>query len=139
MSDLTADTVLNEQNLRDYFENNENLKQAKKTYEKMNGEIKQALNVIGKDDVQHGEYKASRRVQERNDGMDEEKLVAILEEMGLEEALETVKRPREDVLQKMIYEGRIPASALEGCVNIKKVEVLTVRKVKVKDGKSDVN
>lgn len=108
-----------------YVELDAQQKALKKELDPMNKEIKAHMKSNNMKEFKTADFKVSFSVQERT-SMNEDALLKKLKALGLTEAIVTVEKPDETVLEKLIYEGKLDASELESCIERKFVEVLKV-------------
>lgn len=95
----------------------------------LNKEIKTEMRALGLDSLDVNGYTASYSIQQRS-STDESKLLAYLELRGLEEAIVTVRKPDASMVEDLIHQGRLSVEEIAHCVNIKEVEVLSVKPAK---------
>jgi hypothetical protein len=108
-----------------YHELNEQSKGLKKQLDPINKDIKAYMKEERLSKYEAGDIKVAFSVQERTT-MNEDALVEKLKALGLTEAIKTVEKPNEEVIEHLLYEGKLAASELESCVEKKFIEVLKV-------------
>lgn len=106
-------------------------KLAKKKAEPIKAEIKKLMGSVELGEFETDDLVATFSIQERT-STNEAKLLNKLKELGMAECIETVERPNTAVLETLIYDGKLDASILADCFETKNVEVLSVKKKKVK-------
>lgn len=114
-----------DETIQQYAELDAEAKALKKQLDPMNKDIKSHMKFAGLKKYEVGDIKVSYNVQERTN-MNEDALVEKLRGLGLTEAIKTVEKPNEAVIEQLIYEGKLPASELESCIEKKYIEVLKV-------------
>lgn len=75
-----------------------------------------------------GEYKIQRQIR-HSESFDDEKTVQRLEELGLNECIEQVKKPIKEKIEAEITLGLLDAQAIEDCRVHKTSKAIIVKKV----------
>lgn len=114
------------QKLTKFAEYNEQAKKYEKLKEPLNKEIKTIMSGAGIDEFESEGVTATLQTQERS-SMNSAKLLNRLKELGFEEAIETVERPNDAVVERLIYDGKLDPELIQDCVETKHVQVLKVK------------
>ena len=117
-----------------YALNKSELDAYKKLCEKENAEIKEAMEILGKDTVEVGTYIAKRIVQKR-ENVNEEILLNVAHFYDLGNIIKTKEYIDFDALEDAIYKGDIPNEVLlemDKAREVKEVVTLKISKVKEK-------
>ncbi len=105
----------------------QNFEKAKKEEEKLKKELKDLMKKEGKPTLTDEEgYTFVRGVQERKK-LDEDKLIGILKEKGLNDCIKTVEAVDEDATLKAVQEERLEQEKLTECLEVKEVVTLTMK------------
>lgn len=101
-------------------------KRLKKEGDPLKDKIKTIMNEHEMDRFEKGPIQVTFSIQERRT-MNEERLLQKLKSLGLTEAIKTVEKPDQQVIEDLIYEGALDPSDLDECIERKQVEVLRVK------------
>lgn len=117
--------------IEEYFTVDMTYKQATKQRKELNEKIKVAFDIgdFEVDTKLHGKVKVSNRTHDRT-SMNDEKIVALMKELGHTGAIKTIEVVDKDALNDLIFQGIILANQLEGAVDVSEVRVLRVTKIK---------
>lgn len=119
-----------EQRIDQAFQLDQQIKSLTKDLDPVKKDIKNEMKESGLTKVESANAVASLSTQERT-SMNEDKLVLKLQALGLDEALTTKIIPNNEVIEQLIFEGKLDAAELQSCVEVKYVDVLTLKKAKV--------
>lgn len=126
-----ADIVNNLTNLiPKYAENKHEMDTLKKVCDKENAQIKSFMKEIKQDKFEAGDYVANYSVQNRTN-VNEEKLLEVLKNVKLNEAIKTREYVDFDVLEDLIYKDKVNKQTkleIDNCNESKQVEVLKITK-----------
>lgn len=115
------------QDVIDYVKYDTTAKEMKSKMDPLNKKIKKYMSENKMKNFEAGDVKVSYQLQTRST-MNEDALIGRLKKLGLHEAIKTVEKPDEQVIEQLIFEGKLPASELQSCITTKYVEVLKVSK-----------
>jgi len=115
--------------VKKYFAFDQAEKTAKKDKEPLNKSIKLEMRTSGLKEFNSDGIVADFSTQQRTT-MNEAKLLVKLKELGLDNAIETVEKPNQAVVEDLVYNGKLDPAVLAGCIETKEVEVLKVAKAK---------
>lgn len=115
-----------EQKAAKYYELDKQEKDAKKAKTPIGDEFKSLYPTKGQ--YEAGEFMIVRGTQERTN-MNEERLIQKLKDLGFNEAIATKEVPNQEVIESLIYEGKLPAEVLQSCVDVQYVQTVQVKKV----------
>lgn len=109
-----------------YAELDAKVKQLEELKKPLNAEIKAYMKHNDLKEVSAAGIKAVYGKQERV-SMNQDKLLDKVKQLGLNHAIKTVEVVDEQVLESMIFNGELNASQIEGCVERKIVETLSIK------------
>lgn len=114
-----------------YYEEKQNLEEAKKVVDGYNAEIKDIMTDRDFETykTQDGVFTAKKIVQNR-ESFNEPKIIEKLKELGITTPVKTVEVIDYDELENVIYNGKLDASALAEFKDVKQVVTLKVTKSK---------
>lgn len=117
--------------IKEYALSKQTLDDAKKQTEKLGAKIKTILKEQGnKVNLEVDTFNVSYYVVERSK-TNEDKLLKTIKDLGFTDAVKTVEKVDEDVVQGLIYNGVLDAVKIQDCFTITPVETL---KVTIKKG-----
>lgn len=133
MADLTQEEILEmlPEKVKKYYEYDAQEKSIKDQKEPIKDEIKKLMRTADLDKFEVEDLEASYKIQERTK-MNEIKLLNRLKELGLTEAIEVVERPNIDKVETLLYDNKLDPALISDCLEIKEIEVLSVKKKKRK-------
>jgi hypothetical protein len=111
--------------VKQYNEINNKYNEYKKKRKPLNKSIKSEMKKEGLHKAQFDNIVVSYSVRERS-SIEEEKLLTILKEKGLDEFIVVTEKPDVEVLEEAILANKVDASILSKCVKTKEIEYLTV-------------
>ena len=125
------DSIIIEENnlkndIQDYFVVDQAMKELDKKKKPLNISIKSGMVENGLNSYEADGAVATYSKQERT-SLNEEVLLKILKDRGLNEAIEVKEHPRSEVVERMIYEGILSPVDLANCYNVSIVEVLSIK------------
>jgi hypothetical protein len=111
--------------VKQYNEINNKYNEYKKKRKPLNKSIKSEMKKEGLHKAQFDNIVVSYSVRERS-SIEEEKLLTILKEKGLDEFIVVTEKPDVELLEEAILANKVDASILSKCVKTKEIEYLTV-------------
>lgn len=118
-----------EELLEKYYEVDQEYKQLKKKKDPLNNHIKEIMREEGMDKVKYGDLVAKYSIRERTK-IQEEKLLEVLKEEGMEEYIIVKEKPDVESLEQAVLSNEIDVRILADCVESKEIEYLRVKKEK---------
>lgn len=114
-----------------FYNLDQQIKSLGKEADPIKQEIKDEMKAGGMKSVETPTAIAELSTQERTK-MNEDKLVLKLKALGLTEAIAIKEVPNSEVIEQLVFEGKLAAEELASCVEVTYVDVLKVKKAKVK-------
>ena len=116
-------------------EKNKQLGALDKEVKELKDKVKKAMLGAKSDKCQFGDVELNITYQNR-DTLDEEALVKLMEEKGLDEALITTKKPDPNKLTELLSSGELTSNDIASCTIPNRIPVLKFPKAK-KESKSE--
>lgn len=124
-----------EENLKElirlFYEDKQNLDKYKKLTDEYNQEIKDAMKELGINEFNTDNGLVAKITIQNRESFIEDNLINKLKELQLPEIIKTKEYVDMDALEDAIYNGKLNASELTNCREIKQVVTLKVSKKKV--------
>jgi hypothetical protein len=117
--------------IKDYHTYNTKEKEFKNLKDPLNKKIKEIMKNHNLQEFEADDLVAAYSETEKV-SMNEERLLRKLKELGLEEAIETIERPNQSVVEQLIYDGKLDPAAIADCVETSVVATLRIKKLKGK-------
>jgi hypothetical protein len=108
-----------------FFELDKVEKAAKAEKEPLGTEFKTLWPDKGKQEV--GDYIVVRGVQDRSK-LNEDKLIQRLKELGFKNCIKKKEIVDSEEVERMIFDGKLPSSLLESCMDVQYVQTVSVKK-----------
>lgn len=141
MSDLGLkicnDLGITLEDIKKLDEKNKQLAELDKEVKGLKDKVKKAMICANANKCTFGDIELSVTYQNR-DSLDEELLVKLLEDKGLEDALVTIKKPDPNKLPELLANGDITEEDIASCTIPNRVAVLKFPKAKKKSATADV-
>ena len=134
---ICKDLGITLEDIKKLDEKNKQLAELDKEVKGLKDKVKKAMIGAKADKCAFGDIELSVTYQNR-DSLDEELLVKLMEEKGLEDALITIKKPDPNKLPELLGEGKLTEQDIASCTIPNRVAVLKFPKAKKESATANV-
>ena len=112
--------------VKQYFELIKQKSEIEKQIKPLNESYKRSMSADNQTEFIEDGYKLELKEQDRSK-MNNERLVALLKKKGYPTAIEIKLVAKEDVVETLVFEGKITPAELDSCIDKNIIKVLTVK------------
>ena len=116
--------------IQNFYEDKQNLNVFKKLTEKANEEIKMLMNKANKNEFETDNGLVAKITIQKRETFIDELLLQKIKELKIDGIIQTKEYVDMDALENAIYNGKLNASELANCRQIKEVQTLKISKKK---------